>query len=89
MTLRYRLKTGMYAQLSEMTDTLSRLGRRAAVASLGLPFAMGYDTYLQDTLEKWEGPLWQTLSPSSNLENDRIWMQSVVLRGVPELRLRR
>lgn len=89
MTLRYRLKTGIYSQLSEMTDTLSRLGRRAAVASLGLPFAMGYDTYLQDTLEKWEGPLWQTLSPSSNLENDRIWIQSVVLRGVPELRLRR
>jgi hypothetical protein len=60
-----------------------------AVASLGLPFAMEYDAYLLDTLEKWEGPLWQTLSPRCNVENDRIWIQSVVLRGVPELKLRR
>jgi hypothetical protein len=72
-----------------MTDTLSMLGRKAAVASLGLPFAMGYDAYLQDTLEKSKGPLWQTLSPSSDLENDHIFTQSVVLRGVPEQRLRR
>ncbi|KDR19639.1 protein misato homolog 1 isoform X2 [Zootermopsis nevadensis] len=87
-TLRYRLKTGMRTSLSEMTDSLSRLGRRVAVASLGLPFAMEYDAYLLDTLEQWEGPLWQTLSPNCNLENDRIWIQSVVLRGVPKLRLK-
>jgi hypothetical protein len=87
-TLRYRMRTGTYTCLSEMTNSLSMLGRRVAVASLGLPFAMGYNAYLLDTLEKWEGPLWQTLSPGCNLQDDRIWMQSVVLRGVPEVRLR-
>lgn len=75
--------------MSEMTNSLSVLGRRVAVASLGLPFAMGYNAYLLDTLEKWEGPLWQTLSPGCNLQDDRIWIQSVVLRGLPEARLRR
>jgi hypothetical protein len=89
VTLRYRLKNGTHARLSDMTDTLSVQGRKAAVASLGLPFAIEHDAYLQDTLEKLDGPLWQTLSPSSNLENDRIWIESVVLRGIPELRLRR
>ncbi|XP_069672251.1 protein misato homolog 1 [Periplaneta americana] len=87
LTLRYRLKTGVSSRLSEMCDTLNRVGRRVAVASLGLPFSMEYDSYLLDTLEKWEGPLWQTLSPSCDLENDRIWCQSVVLRGVPEPKL--
>ncbi|PSN51241.1 Protein misato [Blattella germanica] len=88
MTLRYRLKDGQPSRLCEMTDVLSRLGRKAAVASLGLPFAMERDAFLLDTLEKWEGPLWQTLSPSCDLENDRIWLQSVVLRGIPEGKLR-
>jgi hypothetical protein len=88
-TLRYRLNDGTRARLSDMTDALSVHGRKAAVASLGLPFAIGRDAYLQDTLEKLEGPLWQSVSPSCSLENDRIWIESVVLRGVPERRLRR
>ncbi|XP_067002875.2 protein misato homolog 1 isoform X2 [Anabrus simplex] len=88
LTLRYRLRASPHFLMGEMCHDLSRLGRRAAAASLGVPFAMHSDAFLLETLENWEGPLWQSLTPNCSLEEDRIWMQSVVLRGIPQSRLR-
>nr|CAD7204007.1 unnamed protein product [Timema douglasi]CAD7397703.1 unnamed protein product [Timema poppensis] len=88
ITLRYRCRESSASGLAELCDELSRHGRRAAATSLGLPFAMKPDGFLLDTLETWQGPLWQSLSPNCLLEEDRIWMQSVVLRGITPNRMR-
>nr|CAD7435366.1 unnamed protein product [Timema monikensis] len=56
ITLRYRCRESSASGLAELCDELSRHGRRAAAASLGLPFAMKPDGFLLDTLETWQGP---------------------------------
>lgn len=68
---------------------MSRLGRRAIAGSLQLPFPIA-DNYLFNLLETWEGPYWQSLTPSCTLDKEGdMWMQSIVLRGIPENKLRK
>lgn len=90
-SLRYRLKTGS-DRMSDMTDPMSRHGRRVACCSLGLPFGIQEGGNLLHTLETWEGPLWTSITPHCDPDMEdltkRLWMQSVVLRGIPQSRLR-
>lgn len=75
--------------MEDLTQELVAGGRKAAAASVNFPFPMKHRSFLLDTLEQWEGPLWQSLSSCCDLNDDRIWAQSVVLRGVPNSKLKR
>ncbi|KAJ1530772.1 hypothetical protein ONE63_005625 [Megalurothrips usitatus] len=90
-TLQYRLKTG-FDRMSDLVDPMRRNGRSVASCSMGLPFGIKEGENLFSALEKWEGPLWTSITPHCNPDmediNQRIWMQSVVLRGIPQTRLK-
>ncbi|KAK3913705.1 Protein misato [Frankliniella fusca] len=90
-SLRYRLRNGS-DRMSDMIDPMRRHGRSVACCSLGLPFGIKEGDNLLHTLETWEGPLWTSLTPHCNPDiedlNHRLWMQSVVIRGIPQKRLR-
>lgn len=90
-SLRYRLRSGT-ERLSDLVDPMRRHGRSVTCCSIGLPFGIREGDTLLNTLEKWEGPFWTSITPhcTPDMEdiNQRIWMQSVVLRGIPQSRLR-
>lgn len=88
VSLPYRMKSSSATHLSDICQGLSQLGRKFAAASVSLPFCMKDDAFLLDTLENWEGPLWESLTPNCSLQEERIWLQSVVLRGIPQSKLK-
>lgn len=50
--------------LSDLCADLCVHGRKAAAASVCLPFSLNKDADLIDCLDKWEGPLYKSLTPS-------------------------
>lgn len=90
-SLRYRLRS-VTDRLSDLVDPMRRYGRSVSCCSVGLPFGIKEGDNLLNTLEKWEGPFWTSITPhcTPDMEdiNQRIWMQSVVLRGIPQSRVR-
>jgi len=92
ITLRHRLRKNP-CHLSDLVDPMSLLGRRVASASLALPLPIRTDSFLLDTLESWYGPLWTSLTPRCKADpdciQDKVWMQSVVIRGVTDSQLKR
>lgn len=65
------------------------VGRTAVAASLSLPFPVRRSSTLLQTLEEWEGPLFHSITPQCNLEEDTTNIQLLSLRGVPEHRLKK
>ncbi|XP_017882951.1 protein misato [Ceratina calcarata] len=88
LTIRYRRKEYPNVVLSDLCADLNKLGRKAAATSLTLPFPMTEKTDLIDVLDNFEGPLWTSLTLNCDISMDRN-MQSIVLRGIPEERLKR
>ncbi|XP_034173458.2 misato mitochondrial distribution and morphology regulator [Osmia lignaria lignaria] len=88
LTLRYRRKEYPNVVLSDLCADLNKLGRKAAATSLSLPFPMVAKMDLIDVLDEFEGNIWTSLTPSCDIPMDKN-MQSVVLRGIPEDRLKR
>lgn len=88
LTVRYRRKEYPNVVLSDLCADLNKLGRKAAVTSLTLPFPMTEKMDLIDVLDEFEGQLWTSLTPNCDIPMDRN-MQSIVLRGIPEERLKR
>ncbi|GAB1864451.1 Protein misato [Camponotus japonicus] len=88
LTLRYRTKRYPNASLSDLCADLNKLGRKATATSLNLPFPMKVKMDLIDILDEFEGPLWTSLTPSCDISMDNN-MQSVVLRGISEDRIKR
>lgn len=84
LTLGYRLRNNP-TRLAYMISGLRVIGRAAVAASVTLPFPMMPDYSLLKTLEEWNGPLFNSISPYCDLE--KIDLQSVVLRGVPKQRI--
>lgn len=88
LTLRYRTKRYPSANLSDLCADLNKLGRKAVATSLSLPFPMKVKTDLIDVLDEFEGPLWTSLTPSCDVPMDNN-MQSIVLRGISQGRMKR
>ncbi|CAL7946551.1 unnamed protein product [Xylocopa violacea] len=88
LTIRYRRKEYPNVVLSDLCADLNKLGRKAAATSLTLPFPMTAKTDLIDVLDEFEGTLWTCLTPNCEIPMDKN-MQSIVLRGIPEERLKR
>lgn len=86
-TLKHRLKSTDF-RLIDLCVDLSPHGRKAACASLCLPFSLNEDADLIDCLDNWEGPLSQSITPQCTIGTERV-MQHITLRGVPEDRLKR
>lgn len=91
--------TGQYRQkatsnnnsyLSGFCSDLTNYGRKMCAAGMALPFQMGSDQDLIDCLDKQTAdcPFFTTLSPNSKIGTDRI-VQNVVVRGIPENRLKK
>ncbi|CAB3388170.1 Hypothetical predicted protein [Cloeon dipterum] len=83
-TLPYRLRNGQ--GMADLENNLVLSGRKAVATSLNLPFPL--EGNLLSTLEDWEGPLLQGMSACCDQENDRVWVQSVSIRGVPVTKLK-
>ncbi|XP_032679851.1 protein misato isoform X2 [Odontomachus brunneus] len=88
LTLRYRTKRYPNVSLSDLCADLNKLGRKAAAISLSLPFPMKIKTDLIDVLDEFEGQLWTSLTPSCDIPMDNN-MQSIVLRGISQDRMKR
>ncbi|KAG7201912.1 hypothetical protein KM043_004623 [Ampulex compressa] len=88
LSIRYRRKEYPNVVLSDLCADLNKLGRKAAATSLSLPFPMTVKRDLIDVLDDFEGSLWSSLTPSCDITMDKN-MQSIVLRGIPEDRLKR
>ncbi|XP_019697425.1 protein misato isoform X2 [Harpegnathos saltator] len=88
LTLRYRTKKYPNVSLSDLCADLNKLGRKAAATSLSLPFPMKMKMDLIDMLDEVEGPLWTSLTPSCDIPMDDN-MQSIVLRGISQDRMKR
>lgn len=88
LTMRYRRKEYPNVVLSDLCADLNKLGRKAAATSLTLPYPMTEKKDLIDVLDDFTGTLWTSLTPSCDIGMDKN-MQSIVLRGIPEERLKR
>lgn len=88
LTIRYRRKEYPNVVLSDLCADLNKMGRKAVATSLTLPFPMSAKTDLIDVLDNFEGNLWTSLTPNCDISMDKN-MQSIVLRGIPEERLKR
>lgn len=89
VSLLYRLRSSL-DRLSDLTLRLVQGGRVAGALSLRLPLTLSPASTLLDTLESWEGPLTQSLTPLPVSDSHSgLWLQSLVLRGLPESRLMR
>ncbi|KOX74238.1 Protein misato [Melipona quadrifasciata] len=88
LTIRYRRKEYSNVVLSDLCADLNKLGRKATATSLTLPFPMTAKADLIDVLDDFEGPLWTSLTPNCDISMDKN-MQSIVLRGISEERLKR
>ncbi|XP_017476118.1 PREDICTED: protein misato isoform X1 [Rhagoletis zephyria] len=89
ISLRYRLRNapGAYS-LPAFCGDLNNYGRKLAAAAFALPFAMQHDQYLIDCLDKFEGPIFTSLTPNCSIGTDYI-IQSLCVRGIPRERLKR
>lgn len=88
LTIRYRRREYPNVVLSDLCADLNKLGRKAVATSLTLPFPMTAKVDLIDVLDEFEGPLWTSLTPNCDIPMDKN-MQSIVLRGISEERLKR
>ncbi|XP_059490557.1 protein misato homolog 1 [Neocloeon triangulifer] len=85
-TLPFRVHNGL--GMSDLEHSLVFNGRKAVAASLNFPFPIDDRGYLLNTLEDWEGPLLQGMSACCDMDHDRVWAQSISIRGVPLARLK-
>jgi hypothetical protein len=89
ISLRYRHRKYPLSTLSDLCVDLNKFGRKAVATSLSLPFPMDANKDLIDLLDDLEGSCpWTTITPSCNINMDNN-MQSLVIRGIPENRLKR
>ncbi|KAI5751741.1 hypothetical protein M8J77_010416 [Diaphorina citri] len=79
VSLSYRLR-GSGLRLNDLCSLLTPVGRKATTSSIALPWSMKHRQSLLECLEQWEGPLTQSLTPHSDLQN--VAMQVLNLRGV-------
>ncbi|KAJ8947875.1 hypothetical protein NQ318_010021 [Aromia moschata] len=85
-SLKYRLKSSHFT-LTDLCADLNRNGRRAAAASLKLPFSLNGSADLLDCLDKWQGPLTQSITPSCEIGSENL-IQYITLRGIKEEQLK-
>lgn len=89
ITLRYRLKNAPASNsLAGFCGDLTNYGRKMCNAALALPFPLSYNEDLIDCLDKYEGPLYTSLTPHADLATDYT-IQSLCVRGIPLDRLKR
>ncbi|XP_004519976.1 protein misato [Ceratitis capitata] len=88
ITLRYRLRNAPSAySLAGFCGDLTNYGRKLASAAFAMPFPMQHDMDLIDCLDKFEGPLFTSLTPNCNIGTDYI-IQSLCVRGIARERLK-
>lgn len=89
VSLKYRLRDD-WTSLHDVVSGLSFSDRKICAGSLNLPFPMTPDSYLLDTLEDLEEskPLWTQLTPGCDIDNNKIYFQRLLIRGIPVERLR-
>ncbi|KAH1014571.1 protein misato [Dendroctonus ponderosae] len=87
ISLKYRLESSTFS-LSDLCADLTANDRKAAAGSLCMPFSLNADADLIDCLDQWEGPLYKSITPRCSIGTERV-MQHLMLRGVPETRLKK
>ncbi|KAJ8968267.1 hypothetical protein NQ317_008897 [Molorchus minor] len=85
-TLKYRLKETNFS-IADLCTDLNRYERRAAAASLHLPFPFDDDSTLLECLDNWQGPLSQSITPNCEIGSKNL-MQYITLRGIKEEKLK-
>lgn len=89
LSLRYRLKDApLSSSLGAFCSDLTNYGRKLNAAALALPFRMANDVDLIDCLDTYEGDLFTQLTPNCKIGTNYV-VQSVCVRGIPKIRLKR
>lgn len=91
VTLKYRLNSNSASSTTNLTgfcSDLSNYGRKLIAGGLAMPFPMNTTEDLIDCLDRQSSSrLFTDLSPNCNIGSSRV-VQSMVLRGVPDKRLK-
>lgn len=87
ISLPYRLKVSNFT-INDFCSYQNSLGRKISSGSLSLPLGLNQNQDLIDFLDKFEGSIWQFLSPNCTIETDKI-VQQISLKGIPKNRLKR
>ncbi|EFA05270.1 protein misato [Tribolium castaneum] len=87
LSLNYRLKSAKNTLIDVCSDFATN-GRKVATASVCLPFPLKTNEDFIDCLNTWEGHLSQSVTPWCDINPDNS-LQLVVLRGIPERRLKK
>ncbi|CAG9854358.1 unnamed protein product [Phyllotreta striolata] len=86
-TLKHRLKSSPFT-LSDLAADLTHSGRKAAAASVNLPFPMGENSDLLESLDNCHDPLYYSITPNCHIGTRRA-MQHITIRGIKEERLKK
>lgn len=82
LSQKYRHKSNIYT-LSDICADMTGYGRKMAVASLGMPFALNESGYLIDYLNSTTKPIYTSITPSCKTGTDKIF-QLITVRGISE-----
>lgn len=88
-TLKYRLRDD-YNYMHDLVYGLNYYNKKICAASMSLPFPIGPDSYLLDTLENLDDamPLWSQMTPGCEISDNTILYQRISVRGIPVSKLR-
>ncbi|KAF7279810.1 hypothetical protein GWI33_006732 [Rhynchophorus ferrugineus] len=87
VTMKYRLKSNSFSLMNICADLTSN-GRKLVATSVCHPFSLNCDSDFIDCLDKWEGPLYQSITPRCTIGTERV-MQHLTILGIPESRLKK
>ncbi|XP_072393541.1 protein misato [Diabrotica undecimpunctata] len=87
VTLKHRLKNSPFT-LKDLSADLTQSGRKFVAASVQMPFPIHEKSDLLDCLDKWQGPLYQSITPNCEIGTSRL-MQHITLRGIREDKLKK
>ncbi|XP_057656516.1 protein misato isoform X1 [Diorhabda carinulata] len=87
ITLKHRVKNSSFT-LRDLIADLTINERKASAASIQIPFHIEENSDLLECLDNWNGPLYQSITPSCNLGIRRL-MQHITLRGIKEEKLKK
>lgn len=82
LSQKYRHKSNIFT-MSDVCVDMTGYGRKMAVSSLGMPFALNESGYLIDYLNNITKPIYSPITPSCKIGTDKIF-QLITVRGISE-----
>lgn len=71
--MKYRLRDTNFS-LMDLCSDLNRHNRKVAAASCLFPFPLSEESDLLECLDKWDGPLYQSITPRCSIGKYKLYM---------------